>query len=149
MTLINEGALVNGVSPLQANGNANSSGSDLGSLDSAMQQQTPLNVKAGALSEKLSKRFDSLGAGASPDTIKKRGLRVCCAWPPNPNQSQFSSPSRQTVSARRAPHPCRHWWHTGWLEEISVYHCDLLLCPLRIVLRRAHQGRKHAGRSLP
>lgn len=62
---------------LQANGFASGSGSDLGSLDSGMAQPTPLNVKAGALSEKLSKRFDSIGKIASPDSIKKRGLRVC------------------------------------------------------------------------
>lgn len=62
---------------LQANGFVSGSGSDLSSLDSGMAQPTPLNVKAGALSEKLSKRFDSLGKIASPDSIKKRGLRVC------------------------------------------------------------------------
>ena len=45
-----------------------------------MAQPTPLNVKAGALSEKLSKRFDSIGKIASPDSIKKRGLRVCTSF---------------------------------------------------------------------
>ncbi len=80
--------------PVQANGNANSSGSDLGSLDSGAQQQMPLNVKAGVLSEKLSKRFGSFGGATSPDTIKKRGLRVCSA--PRNLVSPLPSPNAVT-----------------------------------------------------
>ena len=67
----------------QANGNASGSGSDLGSLDSGAQHAPPASMKAGAMSEKLSSRVSSLGkAATSPDSIKKRGLRVQCGPDP-------------------------------------------------------------------
>ena len=64
---------------MQANGNGSSGGMRASSSADFKQHAFAAGVQKSALSDSLSWRLDSHGKAVSPDTIKKRGLKVTSA----------------------------------------------------------------------